>query len=692
MIRKYIFGTPFETEAVVQNVAAASGPLPYLALVTGTLKQSAALCVDQSVLNMLDGETLSGQEAHQAFFHYDLDPEAVVYGLGENIRGINKRGWTYTSYASDDPNHTESVRSLYAAHSFLIVDGKDRFGLFIDYPGQLEFDVGYSHMHQLRITPETMNLSLYIIEGDSLKDIVRQFRRLIGPSYIAPRWALGFCQSRWGYASAEDIRQVFHGYRDNGVPLDMICVDIDYMVGFRNFTVDENVYPNFPDFVREMREKNVHLIPIIDAGVKAEQGYFVDDEGVEKGYYVKNADGTDFVGTVWPGEVHFPDFLNPEARQWFGDLYRILLEQGIDGFWNDMNEPAIFYSRSGMQRLKSLLLEKLLGGVTDEEMLQLGWMLGGLKNSREDYKSMFHNVNGQPVCHHDVHNLYGFNMTRAAGEAFERLSPDKRILMFSRSSYTGMHRYGGVWTGDNQSWWSHLKLNLSMLPGLSMQGLVYSGADIGGFGSDATEDLVMRWLQLGLFTPLMRNHAAKGTREQEVYQFTDIPAFARIIGLRYFLLPYLYSEYMKACLRDEMLFRPLSFDYENDPHAAQVDDQLMLGDSVMIAPVLTQNATGRYVYLPEDMKLLRLRSKDDYDEEILPAGHHYVPARLDEVLLFIRPDRLIPVSNGGMCVAEVDFDNVQTIGYVKTQATYEYYQDDGISRIPTGTTRLLTME
>ena len=180
-------------------------------------------------------------------------------------------------------------------------------------------------------------------------------------------------------------------------------------------------------------------------------------------------------------------------------------------------------------------------------------------------------------------------------------------------------------------------------------------------------------------TPLMRNHSAKGTREQEIYQFTDISAFRRVIGLRYFLLPYIYSEYMKACLKGDMLFKPLSFEYEDDPHAAQVEDQLLLGDSIMIAPVLQQNATGRYVYLPEEMKMLRLRSGDDYDEIILPKGHHYVDAALDEVLLFIRPDKLIPVSRGGEWVDQVDFDNVKTITFAKTKASYEYYHDDGIS-------------
>ncbi len=681
MIRKYTFGHPFPTEAVVTPMQAEHTDLPFLYWSTDGQKTTAALRMEQSVLNTLKTQELgSTDEGGKPSLCYRMEKDDIVYGLGQSVRGINKRGWSYTAYATDEPNQTESTRSLYAAHNFLLIDGRSRFGVFLDHPGEVEFDIGYTDLRLLRITPTSLDMDVYIIEGDSLRDIVKQFRRMIGRSYIAPRWALGYGQSRWGYETAQDIRDVCDGYRERDIGLDMIYLDIDYMRGYRNFTVDDTAFPNFSEFVREMRSRNIHLIPIIDAGVKAEQGYVQDDEGVQNGYFVKNEDGTDFVGTVWPGEVHFPDFLNAQARAWFGDHYRFLLAQGIDGFWNDMNEPAVFYSKNGMRRLRDSLQTQLADGtLTDEKINGLGWEIGALKNSREDYRSMYHDADGRRVCHDDVHNLYGFYMTRAAAEAFARELPDRRVLLFSRSSYTGMHRYGGIWTGDNQSWWSHLRMNLTMLPGLSMQGFLYSGADLGGFGSDCTEDLLLRWLALSLFTPLMRNHSAKGTRMQEVYRFGDTAAFRRLIGLRYYLLPYIYSEYMKACLGDEMLFRPLAFDYEDDPHAPQVEDQLLMGDSIMIAPILQQNATGRYVYLPEEMRMLRLRDCGDYDSQILPQGHHYVSAATDEVLLFIRPDRMIVVSDGGRCEADVDFEHVKPIAFVKTQACYDYYCDDGIS-------------
>lgn len=680
MIRKYVYGEPFETEAVVQEIAAQCDCIPYWERyrVQITLTDEE---VEQSALAAMSEMDLAGSTVVKYGFRYVMDGQDVVYGLGENVRGINKRGWRYTGYADDNPHHQEDVQRLYGAHNFFIVDGKERFGVFVDYPGEITFDIGYSHKDEFRIQPEDMNLTIYIIEGSSLKHIVKQFRQMIGRSYIAPRWALGYGQSRWGYENAWDIRKVARQYRENHIPLDMIYMDIDYMKGYRNFTIDEKAFPDFEEFVKEMKEEKLHLIPIIDAGVKAEQGYFVDDEGVAQGYFCKHEDGTEFVGTVWPGECHFPDFLNKDARRWFGHKYNLLLDKGIDGFWNDMNEPAIFYSKKGMEAFKEKA-RKLLADekLSDRDIEAWGWQIGELKNARSDYQSFYHKVNGRLVNHDKVHNLYGYNMTRAAGEAFEELCPDRRILMFSRSSYTGMHRHGGIWYGDNKSWWSHLRMNLTMLPAMSMQGFLYSGADLGGFGSHVTEDLLLRWLELGIFTPLMRNHSAKGTRRQEVYQFTDVDAFRRIIGLRYVLLPYIYSEYMKACLRDEMLFRPLKFDYEEDTFASQVEDQLIFGESVMIAPVLEQNATGRYVYLPEEMKLVRFRSGTDYDEEILSGGHHYISVALDEVVIFLRPDKLVVLSDGGESVEDVDFEKVRTIAFVKKQAVYEYYQDDGISR------------
>lgn len=652
MIRKYRFGNPLNTEAVVESIPYGEGSVPFL--------------------QVSEGDRIT----------YRMEADARIYGLGEQVRGINKRGWIYVSDCTDDPNHREDTHSLYAAHNFLVFAEQKPFGIFLDNPSRVTFDLGYTRQDTVVITADSWDMDLYVIDGESVTDIVHQFRGMIGRSYIPPKWAFGYGQSRWGYRCEEDIREVERRYREAGIPLDSIYLDIDYMERFKDFTLNDETFPEFPEFVKEMKEKHMHLVPIIDAGVKIEEGYPVYEEGVEKGYFCKDAEGNDFVAAVWPGRVHFPDMLNPEARRWFGHHYQFLLEQGIEGFWNDMNEPSIFYSEKRLEQVFDEL-ESFRGKNQDlETHFRFKNLVMGLANNPEDYRSFYHNFNGEgvPVRHDRVHNLYGYNMTRAAGEAFEELVPDRRILMFSRSSYIGMHRYGGIWQGDNLSWWSHLLLNVRMMPSLNMCGFLYTGADLGGFGADTTEDLMLRWLQFGLFTPLMRNHSALGTREQELYQFSNCEACGRMVKIRYRLLPYLYSEYMKAALRDEMMFRPLAFDYPEDAAAVQVEDQIMLGDALMLTPVYEQNRTGRYVYLPEDMMLVTMRSPEDYSVQELEKGHHYVNAAMDELIFFVRKNHVIPVAEGTGNVETMDFDSLSLLGYVTEGAEYELYDDDGNCR------------
>nr|WP_305136729.1 TIM-barrel domain-containing protein [uncultured Schaedlerella sp.] len=676
MIQKYVYGKPFSTEAVVTEVPAGEGTPAY-----GKIDTEKGFC-----------------------FTYIMEETDIVYGLGEANRGLNKRGYCYISDCTDDPNHTEDKRSLYGAHNFIVVSGRETFGLFFDYPSAMTFDIGYTRMDTLQVSCADADLNLFVIEGDSPYDIVKQFRKIIGRSYIPPKYAFGLGQSRWGYKTKEDFRKVADGYRENKIPLDMVYMDIDYMQDFKDFTLHEENFPDFAEFVREMKDRNLRLIPIIDAGVKVEDGYDVYEEGVKNRYFCQREDGSNFVAAVWPGNTHFPDVLNAEARAWFGDKYRVLTEQGIEGFWNDMNEPAIFYSPEGIDELKGMLKqflenENYNSGINagtlavaptsdtndSAETESAGasiWPLMGkinaLANSKEDYRRFYHTVNGERIRHDKVHNLFGYNMTRAAGEAFERIDPEKRFLMFSRSSYIGMHRYGGIWMGDNKSWWSHILLNLKMLPSLNMCGFLYTGADLGGFGADATRDLLLRWLALGVFTPLMRDHAAAGTRDQECYQFENLDDFRHVVGVRYRLIPYLYSEYMKAALNDDLYFKPLAFAYPEDSMAVQVEDQMMLGNEVMIAPVYTQNARGRYVYLPEEMKFVKFLPDGSVSEEILPKGHHYVEIALNEVPLFIRSGKCIPLAESAEYVEALDTKHLTMLGY--PGAEYTLYEDDGIGK------------
>lgn len=677
MITKYCFGTPFETEAVTMKLNSTT-------VTSSDLTKKDSIDMFYYPLSIKMGQNFT--------LEYDMTKDDIVYGLGEANRGINKRGYQYISYCVDDPNHTENKFSLYGAHNFIIIDGNPCFGLFIDYPGKLTFDIGYSSYSKLRIMAEEANLYLYVISGTSSYDIVKQFREMIGESYLPPLWAFGYQQSRWGYKTASDIRTVADEYQKHGIGLDAIYMDIDYMEQYKDFTVDEEKFPNFTEFVAEMKERNLHLVPIIDAGVKIEDGYSVYEEGVANDYFCKREDGTDFVGGVWPGDTHFPDFFKKDTRDWFGNKYQTLIEKGIDGFWNDMNEPALFYSKEGLDGIFEQIKKMQNKELNHSNFYHLKYLMDSLQNNEEDHKRFYHNVEGKKVRHDKVHNLYGYYMTRAAGESFQNSNDAKRILLFSRSSYIGMHRYGGIWTGDNQSWWSHLLLNIKMMPSLNMCGFLYSGADLGGFGSDVTRDLMLRWLAFGIFTPLMRNHSAIGTRNQECYEFESTEEFKHLIGIRYRLIPYLYSEFVKSVKKNEMLFRPLAFDYPNDSLARHIEDQLMLGDGLMIAPVYTQNATGRYVYLPEDMLYLKFTKDSDISMEVLTKGHHYIEANLSEVPLFVKENHILPLAKTAENTATLDRKNFTLLCYLTNEASYEFYEDDGITLPANGTSTILTID
>ena len=653
MIRRYSFGTPCDTGAVVLSLPEEKGKMPYFDV---------------------------RREGEKVLFRTQLTEEEIVFGLGENVRGINKRGHRYRSWNSDDFNHTEDRQSIYASHNLLVFFRPDRlFGVYFDDPGLVIYDLGDARRDTAEIVSENGDLNVYLLEGADLKEIAKLFRGLTGRSYLPPEWAFGYIQSRWGYASEREVRAVAEEHRKRHIPLDGICMDIDYMEGYRNFTWKKDAFPDLKAFVRSMKEEHIRLIPIIDAGIKTEEGYGPYDSGKEGGFFCKKADGTDFVAAVWPGRCCFPDFLREDARKWFGDLYRPLLEAGIEGFWNDMNEPALFYSDETLAQAFALA-ESLKGKELD---LSENWAIkdafNAVANNPEDYRRFYHVMDGRNVRHDKVHNLYGAGMTRASADGMRRFRPGERYLLFSRSSFVGAHRDGGVWQGDNFSWWSHLKMAMQMLPNMNLCGFLFCGCDLGGFGCSTTEDLLERFLQLGVFTPLMRNHSALHTREQEIYRFSIWETMRDTVTVRYALLPYLYSEYMKAALTDGMLFRPLAFDYPEDRRAVRTEDQLMLGGECMIAPVYEQNAEGRYVYLPEDMLMIRFRSAQDYDLIPLEKGDHYISLGLGEFPLFVRNGHAVPLCRGGENVDEIKTDRLKMIGKVENEAVYDLYRDDGIS-------------
>lgn len=637
MITKVIFGKPMATDAVIEAV-----------------QESAEL----------RGLTVQ-PEGNGLRFVRNLMTQDRVYGLGETTRGIEKRGNRIISYNVDNPNHYPDTVSLYGSHNFVVVTGDTHWGFFFDTPSRVIFDIDVDSSGKLDVFCDTQDVVVYSVSGSSAADVANQFLGIIGRSFIPPLWAFGYGQSRWGYKNERDYRQVAAGYHKTNIPLDYICMDIDYMDRYIDFTFHKKRFPDFPAFRKEMADQGIRLVPIVDAGIKIEPGNPVYEEGVAKNYFCKNKEGGDFQAAVWPGMTHFTDFFQPEAREWFGQNYKFYTDKGIEGFWNDMNEPSIFYSE-----YNSLLAKKNYMPDSDDRY-QTGVNLA-------DYKNFYHNINGEMVLHHNVHNVYGYLMTRSAGEQLDKLM-DKRYLLFSRSSYIGAHRYGGIWTGDNYSTWEHLKMAVRQMPSLSMCGFQYIGSDIGGFGKNSNRELLLRWLAFGVFTPLMRNHSALGTLPQECYRFRNPEAFRSVISLRYRLLPYLYSEYMKAALQQKMYFQPLAFAFPGDDTAREIEDQILVGESIMIAPLMEKGKNSRQVYLPENMTQV-LWDGTGFNLTQKKKGWTTVTAMPNQVPFFIRKNHLVPVGKSAKHTGLVDLSDVKLLGDGKK---YEQYLDDGETKVYT---------
>lgn len=603
-----------------------------------------------------------------------LCDDEQVYGLGENLGGINKRGRIYESYCTDDPIHTENKTRLYSSHNFFIISGKKSKGYFIDYPSKIKYDIGYTNRENFTIKIFGKDFLVYVIEGDSLKDIVTNFLKIIGKSYIPPKWAFGYFQSRWGYRNKSEVKQVCENFRRLDIPLEGIFLDLDYMDDFKIFTISEERFGQFKDFVQELKEDGLYLVPIIDAGVKIEKGYSIYEEGIEGDFFCKDEEGKPYEAAVWPGKVHFPDFMKEEVQNWFGSKYKVLTDCGVEGFWNDMNEPAIFYHQDSLDEAINYAISN--GKDLDTfSYFKLKDNFNNLANKELYYKSFYHEVDGKTVSNHELHNMYGYYMTKSSSIGISKLLKNKRFLLISRASAIGMHRYSGIWTGDNESWWSHIELNLKMLPSLNMCGFFYIGADTGGFGDNCSGELLTRWLQLSVFTPLLRNHSAIGCHNQEPYAFTEevLQNTRELIKARYRMIPYIYSEYMKSVNSYNLMFKPLSFEFD-DELSKETEDQVLLGNEIMIAPVYKPNVKGRYVYFPDKMLEVSLLEKD-ITTKVRSKGIHYVEYGLDDLKIFLRKNTMIPLTKPSKNTKELDISNIDVVVFVNSEAIYCLYDD-----------------
>ncbi len=609
---------------------------------------------------------------------FELLPKDRIYGLGEHLGSMNRRGKRLRSYCRDEANHTEDKNELYGAHNFFVhVKEQEQTGFFIDFPGEVVYDTGFQDDKRFTIEIHGKDFRLIKIPGNSIEEIVSRFLQVAGKAYIPPKWAFGYFQSRWGYKDVAEINGVYERFQQEDLPLDGIYLDLDYMEDFKNFTVSRQRFPKFKEFVAKLKRDGVYLVPIIDAGVKIEPDYDIYEEGLAGNHFCLNAQGNPYVAAVWPGKVHFPDFLQSKTRKWFGEKYQFLTDLGIEGVWNDMNEPAIFYDEKNLEEAVDLASDCRGKNLNVHKFFELKDTFANLLNDEDYHQRFYHRIQGKKHPHREVHNLYGDYMTRAANYGLQK-HLNKRFLLISRASSIGMHRYGGIWTGDNASWWSHLEENIRMMPSINMCGFYYIGADTGGFGGQCSGELLTRWLQFSAFTPLLRNHSALDTRPQEPYAFSQevLENTRSILKGRYRLIPYLYSTYMKAVEEYQLFFKPLAFDYGEGYQ--EIEDQLFIGEEIMLAPIHKKNQSQRLVDLPEKMARITLTDQET-EMSLAPAGPQKLSYDLDHLRFFLRENKMIPLGKSAKNVSKLSMKKLEVLAYITNQGEHVFYDDDGIS-------------
>jgi alpha-glucosidase len=541
--------------------------------------------------------------------------EKGFYGNGEKYCWLNHLGMATANYNSDvlfhNPIQHAQVSEMHTAIPFYLGIAPGRaYGLYFDNTFRTEFDFAKTDPESVSLRAEGGKLDYYFIAGASAADVVIAYGMLTGKMPMPPKKYLAYQQSRYSYENQAEILAVAENLKRYAIPCDILYLDIHYMDGYKVFTTSSERFPAFRETITLLNDMGYAVVVIINPGVKAEAGYRVYEEGLKKGYYVTAANGEIFVGEVWPKPAVFPDFLRSEVRKWWGEFHRELLACGVDGIWNDMNEPANF---------------TLPGGTLPAD-------------------AVHHDDSGRALSHAEAHNLYGFFHTRATREALEGLAPEKRHFVLTRAAFAGSQRYAALWTGDNSSIWEHLEISIPMILNLGLSGFSFVGADVGGYRGDCGGELLIRWTQLGAFLPFFRNHSEIGTAHQEPWAYPDhILSIVRdYICLRYRFLTYYYNLMRKSATTGEPTVRPLFYHYQHDMQTYNISDQFLLGSGVLVCPVVRPGVNCRQVYLPEGLWY------DYWTGEKHSGGVHVMAsAPLERLPLFIKAGTILPVDEIG---------------------------------------------
>lgn len=601
----------------------------------------------------LEGQLFAEDAAEMSWRQGAVAGEKVIaadehfYGFGERTGLLDQRSQIRTNWTADAVDYDVLSDNLYQAIPFFIALRPHLgYGIFCNTTFWSQFDLGATQPGVWKMETQSTELDYYIIYGPEPAKILATYTQLTGRMPLPPQWSLGYHQCRWSYDSQDIVKKLAQEFRDRQIPCDVIHLDIDYMKGYRVFTWSPKRFADPKQLLSDLKQQGFKVVTIVDPGVKyePEADYQVFDEGLEKDYFIRQSNGQLFHGYVWPDKAVFPDFMNPEVREWWGNWHQTLTEFGVAGIWNDMNEPALDDRPFGDPGNKVSFPLDASQGPEDEQ-----------------------------TTHLEVHNLYGLMMAQTAYQGLERLRGERSFVL-TRSGYAGIQRWSAVWTGDNQSLWEHLEMSLPMLCNLGLSGVAFVGADIGGFAGNATAELFVRWMQVGMLYPLMRGHSALTTAQHEPWVFGDqVEQICReYMELRYRLLPYIYTLFWEAASTGAPILRPLLYDFPNDLKTYNISDQVMLGSAIMAAPVYRPGVECRAVYLPEG------RWCDWWSGEVF-NGSTYILAQapLEQMPMYVRAGAIVPLAPVRQYVDQ-QIEQL-TLRIWQGRGEFTLYEDDGQS-------------
>ena len=563
-------------------------------------------------------------------------------GMGEKTGPLDRRGGKYVHWNTDHYAYGVEDDPLYASTPFYIgLHDSLTYGIFLDNTSRTTFDFGASTDDQfMSFGAPHGELNYYFFGGSSVAEILDEYTRLTGRMTMPPLWSLGYQQSRWSYYPESEVLSLARTFREKKIPADVIYLDIHYMDAYKIFTWHPERFPRPKWMIDSLRAMGFHVATIVDPGIKVDSGYFAYREGVEKNYFVTYPGGKNYVGSVWPGRCHFPDFTNPRARAWWGASFSRLVDPGVEGFWNDMNEPAAW-------------------GQSIPNLVEL-------------------NGDGEAATMSDAHNVYGLLMARSTFEGTKALLGGKRPFVLTRAAFSGIQRYSAIWTGDNVPSDDHMMLAVRLVNSMGLAGMAFAGSDIGGFSGDATPDLFSRWLSIGTYTPFFRNHKQYGMKQQEPWSMgEEVEQSARLaIEQRYRLLPYIYAAFDQTSRTGLPIARSLAVEFAFDEHVywRHYQHEYLFGDHILVAPV---RSTELYadVYFPAG-GWYRMS-----DERYYPGGQSaVVNAPIGDLPVFVRAGGVVPMQSVVQYTAQRSSDTLELhIFYGQAPTTSAYYEDDGES-------------